>query len=482
MAGKILIADADPVQRRLLDEIVSGFGYQTVHASEGQEIISLVGKTDTTIKLIILDLQLPDLDGFEILKGIQKTNSNCPVIIQTAIGGIETVVKAMRAGASDFFVKPISATRLRPAIKSALTQTPISTPSPPQPLDKSMAFGELVYCSPKMKHVVQLAKLAASSNIPVIIEGETGVGKELIAKAIQCSGARSTEKFITVNCGALPENLIESVLFGHEKGSFTGATNSHLGKFVEADGGTLFLDEVGELAGATQIKLLRALQEGEVDPIGSKQPTKTDFRLISATNLNLEIESQNGNFREDLFYRLNVFPIVIPPLRERREEIPALARHFLAKYSKSENRPDIKTFDEKTLDLLTNFDWPGNIRQLENSVFRAVVLCNANKLLVSHFPQISKTAPKAFKGEIITIEETPSISIDQQESTKLVTNEGQIKELEEIESEVILFALELYDGKLSEVAKRLGIGRSTLYRRLKELGIGSDPQDAAKIA
>ncbi len=498
MNGKILIADTDPVQRRLLTEIISGFGCQTVHASNGTQALSMLTSSHANIDLAILEMNMPDPDGLSIIEKLHAVKIHLPIIIQTNTGGIETIVKAMRAGAIDFFVKPISTSRLQQSISSAISKPSFSSVvgEKKSASANSSTFDDIISSSAKMAQVIRLAKMAAKSSIPVIIEGETGVGKELLARAIQSSSSRARQSFVTVNCGALPENLVESVLFGHKKGSFTGATNNHTGKFVEANGGTLFLDEVGELPLATQIKLLRALQEGEVDPIGAQKPQQTDFRLISATNLNLEKQSKNGKFRKDLYYRLNVFPIMIPALRERQEEIPQLAQFFLAKFSHSENRPDIKTIDPQALRLLSNYDWPGNIRQLENTIYRAVVLCEGSRLLVSHFPQIIPGISMADGSDtsiddpvtspanppLVSIVNAPSISFDPNDTTRLVTNEGQVKELEEIESEVILFAIELYDGKLSEVAKRLGIGRSTLYRRLKELGISNDLQDSTRSA
>lgn len=484
MPKKILIVDDDPVQHRLLEALVQKLGHEVVLADGGAQAISLLsGAQATAIKLVVLDLVMPDIDGFGVLEKMRKMKLSTPVIVQTAKGGIETVVNAMRHGAYDFVVKPVSPERLKVSIENALSLGAMK--SEVSRIKKAAAgklsFSDIICSSPAMRKVVSMGEKAAKSNIPVLIEGESGVGKELIARAIQGSSARAGKPFITVNCGALPENLIESVLFGHEKGSFTGANERHIGKFQEADGGTLFLDEVGELPSNVQVKLLRALQEGEVDPIGAKRPVKTDFRLISATNRTLLEETKQGNFREDLYYRLSVFPVFVPPLRDRKEEIPDLARHFLTRITLEEGRSHIKSLTQQAFQLLQVCDWPGNIRQLENAVFRAVILCEGHELTADDFPQIAVNTttkqivvPPASQSPAISEMLSPDQNSDNPHSTQLISDTGELKELEDIEAEVIRFAIEFYNGKLSEVAKRLGIGRSTLYRRLKELGIDNE--------
>jgi DNA-binding NtrC family response regulator len=288
-----------------------------------------------------------------------------------------------------------------------------------------------------------------------------------------------------VNCGAIPENLVESILFGHEKGSFTGATDRHLGKFQEADGGTLFLDEIGELRLDMQVKLLRALQQGEIDPIGSKRPVKVDVRIISATNRNLAELTRDALFREDLYYRLNVFPIVVPPLRERRQDVPALARHFITRFAAEEHKP-VAGLTPEASDIIEGFDWPGNVRQLENTIFRAVVLCDGNTLDVCDFPQIAAAmgidarvrkptmaaaaAEPMLQSASVPVQPVATLSSYAMSATDV---SGNMRRLEDVESEMIRLAISHYDGHMSEVARRLGIGRSTLYRKLKELGLES---------
>jgi DNA-binding NtrC family response regulator len=355
-----------------------------------------------------------------------------------------------------------------------------------------------------MLAVLRIAEKAAASTIPVLVSGESGVGKELIARAIHGSGERRTKPFVAVNCGAMPENLVESILFGHEKGSFTGATERHTGKFIEASGGTLFLDEVGELPPAAQVKLLRAIQEGEVEPVGARKPVKVDIRLISATNRNLIADVKAGRFREDLFYRLHVFPIAVPPLRERPADIPALARHFLARFAAEEGKR-IRVLTPEALRLLAAFQWPGNIRQLENAVFRAVVLTETDTVGVEEFPQISNhvtalaaplvadqgaeaAALEEFEPALIPLafDEKPATAASQQlaaappaedvvgDVLALLDAEGEVRPLDAIESDLIRYAVTHYRGQMSEVARRLQIGRSTLYRKLDALGLNGE--------
>ena len=320
----VLIVDDDPVQRRLLEGMVQKFGYEVVTAEGGDAAAALLtGPDGAGIDCVILDLVMPDLDGLGVLARLRRNAIAAPVIVQTAHGGIDNVVSAMRAGAVDFVVKPVGAERLQVSLRNALNTSALEGELNRIKHSRSgtLGFKDIITKSPAMQAVLRMAQKAAASTIPVLIAGESGVGKELIARAIHGSGERRAKSFVAVNCGAMPENLIESILFGHEKGSFTGATERHVGKFVEASGGTLFLDEVGELPPAAQVKLLRALQEGEVEPVGARKPVQVDVRLVSATNRDLIADVKHGRFREDLFYRLHVFPIAVPPLRERRADI-----------------------------------------------------------------------------------------------------------------------------------------------------------------
>jgi DNA-binding NtrC family response regulator len=485
MAQTILIVDDDPVQRRLLEAAITRSGMSAVTAPGGGPALDLVrGPRGDQIALMLLDLLMPDMDGLEVLAKLRGSHPDLPVIVLTAKGGIDSAVEAMRAGANDFLVKPASPERITVSIRNQLKIGALSgeVTRLKKKTDNRLTFEDLIAKSGAMRQVFRLGERAAQSNIPILIEGESGVGKELIARAIQGSSDRSGRPFVTVNCGAIPENLIESILFGHEKGSFTGATDKHLGKFQEADGGTLFLDEIGELRLDMQVKLLRALQEGEVDPVGSKRPVKVDVRIISATNRDLADLTREGQFREDLYYRLNVFPIVIPPLRGRHEDIPALARHFIERFAAEEHKA-VAGLTTEAADLLEKFEWPGNVRQLENTIFRAVVLCDGTLLDICDFPQIAAAMGVEAKARRVFAEPAPVAgamparqSAVAQHTTSpyaltAVDPAGHMRKLEELESEMIRLAISRYDGHMSEVARRLGIGRSTLYRKLKELGL-----------
>jgi DNA-binding NtrC family response regulator len=484
MTSTILIADDDPVQRRLLETMTRRFGYDVETVEGGEEALARLNQAGAPpVALLVLDLVMPDLDGMGVLTRMRKEGFSTPVIVQTAHGSIEAVISAMKAGAQDFVVKPVGAERLQFSIKNALSVDALAGEMrrASRRAQGVLTFKDLVSRSPEMARVIRLGERSAHSTIPVLIEGESGVGKEIVARAIQGASDRRGNPFITVNCGALPANLVESILFGHEKGAFTGATEKHVGKFVEANGGTLFLDEIGELPLDLQVKLLRALQEGEIDPIGAKRPVRVDIRLISATNQNLIELVKRGLFREDLFYRLNVFPINIPPLRARREDIPDLARRFCARFSAEEGR-NIRSLSAEAVSLLTSYDWPGNVRQLENAMFRAVVLAEGDELTVVEFPQIAahvsgfdvrvpplpapiaQSAPR--EREIVRVEvRDPNV-------LPLLGKNGEMRRLEDLEAETIRFALAHYRGQMSEIARRLGIGRSTLYRKMKEYGLG----------
>jgi DNA-binding NtrC family response regulator len=492
MTSIILIADDDPVQRRLLEAMVTRFGYEAETVEGGEQALARLTRPGAApVALLILDLVMPDLDGMGVLTRMRDAKIGAPVIVQTAHGSIEAVISAMRAGAHDFVVKPVGAERLQISIKNALSADALAGEIRriSRRAQGSLTFKDLISRSPDMQRVIRLGERAAHSNIPVLIEGESGVGKELVARAIQGGSDRKGKPFVTVNCGALPANLVESILFGHEKGAFTGATEKHTGKFLEANGGTLFLDEIGELPLDIQVKLLRALQEGEIDPVGAKRPARVDIRLVSATNQNLIELVKRGQFREDLFYRLNVFPIGIPPLRARREDIADLARRFAARFAAEEGR-NIRGVTAEALSLLASYDWPGNVRQLENAVFRAVVLADGDELTVAEFPQIAAHvdgydvrvppapafAPMADpprEREIVRVEiRDPNV-------LPLLANNGEMRKLDELEKETIRFALTHYRGQMSEIARRLGIGRSTLYRKMKEYGLEEEGTESS---
>lgn len=481
MPDQVLIVDDDPTQRRLLEATVAKLGFSPIVADGGERALQLVEGIVSELRAIVLDLMMPGMDGMEVMRRLHRRGLRVPIIVQTASGGIETAVAAMRAGAFDFVVKPVSPDRLAEALNGALKVEALQQQRASKS-SKEISVSEIVTRSAAMEKTLSLARKAAASDIPVIIEGESGVGKELIARAIRGESRRRRKPFITVNCGAIPDNLVESILFGHEKGAFTGATERHVGKFVEADGGTLFLDEIGDLPASVQVKLLRAVQEGEVDPIGARGSVKVDIRLISATNQNLAEEVRQGRFREDLFYRLNVFPIQVPPLRERKEDIPLIAQHFIARFADAVPGRQISGISSRALEILSAYDWPGNVRELENAIFRAIVLCDRDVLTVQEFPQIqaqvegivgSIPAPVQYATdhpEAAMAAQVPGF-LQEEGFLAALRHDGHVRTLEEIEHEMILFAIARYGSQMSEVARRLGIGRSTLYRKLKDLGI-----------
>ncbi|MFZ5609806.1 MAG: sigma-54-dependent transcriptional regulator [Pseudomonadota bacterium] len=478
MTQTILIVDDEATQLRVIGAVTEREGYQTRYAVNGQEAIDILSKPDASgVDLVILDLSMPRISGLDVLKRIKPKHPDLPCIVLTAHSSISNVVDSMRAGASDFLVKPASAERIRTAIRNVLEAQELTGELRPltEKIDETLQFSELVGASEAMKAAVAVARKAAASNIPVLVEGESGVGKELFARAIQASSARARGPFITVNCGAIPANLVESILFGHEKGAFTGASERHVGKFVEANKGTIFLDEIGELPLDTQVKLLRVLQESEVEAIGGRETVKVDVRVISATNRDLARQVSAGEFREDLYYRLNVFPVRIPPLRRRREDIPSLVKHFIARISKAENIA-VKDIEPGAMELLQNYEWPGNVRQLQNAIFRAVVLSDHEVLTVADFPQVQLqtggavfTADQAAPGAGAAPGETHVVG-----GLALFDKDGHIRSLSEVEAEVIRRAMARYKGHMSEVARRLGIGRSTLYRKVAELNLDGD--------
>jgi DNA-binding NtrC family response regulator len=475
MAKTVLVVDDDPTQRRLIQAVLEREGFGVAQAENGEDALARL-QSGGAADVIILDLSMPGMGGAETLREMRARGFMAPVIVLTATGGVEVVVKAMQAGAQDFFIKPASPERIIVSIRNALQMGDLSAEV--QRLKKvtggQFSFDDLVGDSPAMVQVKRMGERAAKSAIPVLILGESGVGKEVIARAMHGASERASKPFVAVNCGALPENLVESILFGHEKGSFTGALDKHLGKFQEANGGTLFLDEVGELPLDIQVKLLRALQESEIDPIGSKRAVKVDVRIISATNRDLAQAVKEGAFREDLYYRLNVFPLEAPPLRERREDIPSLVSHFIRRFNVEEGKRVMGVAPE-TMKVLQAHEWPGNVRQLENAVYRAIVLAEAPYLQPYDFPAVSGLKPP--------ISDTPRppetaeqilASLPKEAPVRVLDERGHLRKLEDIEHDLIELAIQLYSGHMSEVARRLGIGRSTLYRKVREQGIEMD--------
>ncbi|MEM0989530.1 MAG: sigma-54 dependent transcriptional regulator [Pseudomonadota bacterium] len=467
MSARILIVEDDAQQRRFITAAVNAAGYDAVPVDGGLPAVAALDEEDADLfDMVMLDMQMPDLDGLQVMKRMQSTRQRPPVLVLTADGSVNRAVEAMRAGASDFLIKPAGPERIQVSIRNVLAMSDLSTEV--RRLSKvgenRLSFQELVAVAPTTREAIALARRAARSDIPVLIEGESGVGKEIFARAIHGSSDRAGAPFVAVNCGALPAQLVESILFGHEKGAFTGATSTRMGRFQEADGGTLFLDEIGELPLEAQVKLLRAIQSGEIDPVGASAPVKVDIRIISATNRGLSKMALDGNFREDLYYRLSVFPLQIPPLRERREDLPGLARMFLKRFAAAEAVP-VEGFSQAALEAIARAPWPGNVRQLENTIHRAVVMADGQLIRPPDLhglgaAPLSPTMNGAMSGDAPARGPDPYLRED-----------GHVKRLLEIEAEAISKALGVYRGRMSETARRLGIGRSTLYRKIDELRI-----------
>ena len=488
MNKTVLVVDDDPTQRRLIQAVLEREGFRVAHADGGRAALEHLA-SGAPADVVLLDLNMPGMSGQETLADMRSRGFAQPVIVVTATGGIDTVVAAMRAGACDFFVKPASPERIMVSIANALSMGAFraEVDRVKKHAGGRTTFNDLIGSGRAMQMVKRLGERAAKSSIPVLITGESGAGKEVIARAVHGCSERAGRPFVTVNCGAIPENLVESILFGHEKGSFTGASEKHLGKFQEANGGTLFLDEVGELPLDMQVKLLRALQESEIDPVGSKRPVKVDVRILSATNRDLSQAVAEGRFREDLFYRLNVYPIEAPALRERREDVPALVEAFVRRFNLEEGRR-VAGASPETISILTAFDWPGNVRQLENAVYRAIILADAPYLQPHDFPAISglalppsaAPAPAADSTAPLAPPSMAELAADLPKTApvQILDDRGHLRTLEDIERDLIQLAIEIYAGHMSEVARRLGIGRSTLYRKVREQGLEDQVKEA----
>ena len=494
----ILIVDDDPVQLRLTSNIAEKDGFDILTAQDGEEAITQLRDHPET-DAVILDLVMPELDGLGVMREMERINIQCPVIVQTASASLDTVTTAMRLGAIDFFVKPVAPERLLISLRNALKMSRLENCVKIQTNRQTgkLSRTDIITASPAMDRVLELTGKAARSDIPVLIEGESGTGKEVVARAIQGMSKRAGKPFVIVNCGAIPPDLVESTLFGHLKGAFTGAVSDQKGKFSEAEGGTIFLDEIGELPLAAQVGLLRVLQTGEIETVGAGGTKRVNVRVISATNRRLLNLTREKRFREDLFYRLNVFPLYIPPLRDRIEDIEPLADHFMARLAPEVGRK-ISGLAPQSLELLKSYDWPGNVRQLENAIYRAIVLNESGLLSPVDFPQIvagtasRDTAHKQIAAQPlapfpvhvddpIKAPETPangSASITETNAggqpDRFVTAKGQPKSLQDTEKELILFTLQHHRGKMTRVARSLGIGRSTLYRKIREYGLEKD--------
>lgn len=461
----LMLVDDEPAQRRLVGAIAGRAGWRTLFASDGPAALDTLQTADgMLIDAILIDQYGPGEDTIELISALHARRPALPILLLTAHGSIDVAVAAMRAGATDYLIKPIAPDRLLAALDAAASSRANVGELRPltEKINVALGFDEIVGAAPQFRAALAIAAKAARARVPVLIEGESGVGKEVVAEAIHAASPRAKKTWVAVNCGAIPANLVESELFGHERGAFTGAFEKKIGRFQEADGGTLFLDEVGELPLEAQVKLLRVLQSGEIQPIGARVTRDVDVRVVAATNKKLIEEVTAGRFREDLYYRLNVVQVTIPPLRERKGDIPALARHMLARIATQPGMRGLGITDE-ALSLLMAYDWPGNVRQLQNALFRAAVLCDGDALTSADFPQIA----------LHTMDGMPHVFTPMGGAgVTLFEADGHIRNLEAIEADVIRLAIGHYRGRMTEVARRLGIGRSTLYRKLGELGIG----------
>ncbi|MDZ7725566.1 MAG: sigma-54 dependent transcriptional regulator [candidate division KSB1 bacterium] len=407
---------------------------------------------DEVPDLALVDIQMPGIDGIETLRKIKEMYHDLPVIMMTAHGTIERAVDSMKLGAYDFFTKPISKYRLQVTVQNALLNSSLKKEVNElrSELKDKYALSNIIGQSGVMQDVFQSVEKVVDSNVTVLIQGESGTGKELIARAVHYHSQKRADKpFVAVNCSALPESLLESELFGHEKGAFTGASGKRIGKFEQANGGTIFLDEIGLMSPATQSKILRVLQERELERVGGSELIHVDVRIISATNKDLEAEVKEGTFREDLFYRISVFPIKLPPLKDRKEDIPHLAAYFLKKYNQQEDKA-IEAVSPDALELLMAYHWPGNVRELENAIERAVVLSNGKEIVANDLPPAVKSL-----GEKRIYESDNTLA----------------SWVEKLEEKALRQALLECEGNISKAAKKLGIGRATIYRKAKKYGL-----------
>ncbi|HPZ10019.1 MAG TPA: sigma-54 dependent transcriptional regulator [Candidatus Eremiobacteraeota bacterium] len=449
MKEVILVIDDEDTQREILTGFLKKLGYKVEKASSGKEGLSIIA--NKAVDLVLTDFKMADIDGIEVLESIKKLNPEIGVIIITAFGTIEKSVEAMRKGAEDYLIKPINLDELELIIKKALERKSLISENVQlkKEISEKYHFSQIVYSSKVMEEVMNLAARVAPTKASVLIRGESGTGKELVAKAIHYGSPRKNKTLIIVNCGVLNENLLISTLFGHEKGSFTGAIRQTRGKFELSDKGTIFIDEVGDLPLAAQIQLLRVLQEGNFERLGGESPVEVDVRVIAATHRPVEQMIAIGTFREDLFYRLNVITITIPPLRERKEDIPALLDHYLKIYAE-ENSKKIINFSKEAFDLLMKYDYPGNVRELKNIVERAVILS---------------------RGELITSEDLTE-NIKRKEKRKPTTLYGTLpQQIETLERALIQDALKQSEGVQTRAAEILGISERNLRYKIQKLGL-----------
>jgi two-component system nitrogen regulation response regulator NtrX len=453
MKSRILVIDDEAEIRRSVKMILEYEGYDVLEASSGPEGVAMAERESPD--LVFLDIKMPGMDGLEALQRIKAKNEMLPVVIISGHGTVTTAVEATKAGAFDFIEKPLASERVLVTIRNALDQTRLVDEN--RSLKRAAELRhQMVGESAALRQVWDAIKRAAPTNATVLLLGESGVGKELVARSIHRNSLRSRERFVQVNCAAIPEDLIESELFGHEKGSFTGATEKQIGKFEQADRGTIFLDEVGDMSAKTQAKVLRVLQEGEVERLGSARTIKVDVRVIAATNKDLEQEIEKGTFREDLYFRLTVIPIRVPPLRDRREDIPALVRHFADLFSREHNRRP-QRFTPAALEYLQKARWKGNVRELKNSVERLIIMTPSEVIDVDDL------------RDVVRVESKPSAGDNEKERP------GTLREFKESAERAFLVGkLRENNWNISKTAEVIGTPRSNLYKKLEQYGISQE--------
>ncbi|HET7153668.1 MAG TPA: sigma-54 dependent transcriptional regulator [Candidatus Kapabacteria bacterium] len=450
MANRILIVDDEPIIRESIVFILSKEGYSVAEAANGKEAADTMA--DESFDLVITDLEMPEMKGLDLLDHVMHVSPQTMVVIITAFGSLETAIEALRKGASDYILKPIEFDELLVKVKRLLEHRKLVIENQVlrRELHHDYDFANIIGKSTTMLKVFDIVQKVSGTISNVLITGKSGTGKELVGRAIHFNSPRKDMPFITVNCGAIPESLIESELFGSKKGSFTGSTGDKIGFFKAADGGTLFLDEIGEMPLHLQVKLLRAIEQKEITPVGASSPTKIDVRFIAATNKNLLNEVQAGKFREDLFYRLNVVEIKLPSLSERREDVPLLVEHFIQKY-RDELKKNVKGVDNDVMNVLIHHEWKGEIRELENIIERAVIFCDKEFISVNDLPGVFQNT-----GLTMTIPEEHA-------SLEHVMND--------LEKKYIEVVLKNHEYNKDKAAQSLKISLPTLYRRIKDLGI-----------
>lgn len=449
--SKILIVEDDDAHRGMLRTMLKSWGFTVDEARDGDEAVPLV--RSKPFDIVLTDVRMARVSGIDALKEILAYNPALPVVLMTAFSSVETAVDALRLGAYDYLVKPLDFDLLKTTLQEAIDRSrhSIENRELRRQLSDAPLHDEMLGKSDPVKAMLRFIKTVAPTEATVLISGESGTGKELVARSIHAASSRSSRPMVTVNCAALTETLLESELFGHEKGSFTGAEKRREGRFMQANGGTLFLDEIGEMPLSLQAKLLRALQQGEIQRVGSDTPITVDVRVIAATNRDLQLEAAEKRFREDLYFRLNVISILVPPLRERGDDIPLLAANFLQRFA-ARNHKKIKGFAPQALDCMLRYQWPGNVRELENAVERAVIMCAGDLILEDDLPLNVAQAPEP-EQEFQNTQQLAGVSLDM------------------LEKQAIENTLKLTGDNKSEAARRLGITRATLHNKLRKYGL-----------